>query len=480
MEELPQEDYFRYSLMLQFAQPLREQLDKQKTNVETLYPWTTSTDLQKMTGFIYKSEGLSPELRALSELTKVNYIPVIVNYLTNALQVSGITKDGRSYTDAWKIWNTQEMSQKEKWLYKNTLNYAEGIAIVKRSWDGKGQVEIASPQKILASRFNFNDRYVSYAIETVNLDKRLYKIYDDKYIYTLRFSKQAKTEPTVELVEEHGFSRCPVVSILNDFDIVREKAVGEVEPYINAQKLIFKTLWDAQATSHSQGFKVRYITGIELPDEDFDEETGAPLTNNAAKYLAEVRMDSLLVSPNKDAKIGTLPETPIEGLLKNVEASVQHLAAISTTPFYILQQTLSNISTDTAITATQNTRNKIADRQQRFGAGIRNIISLLMELDGEFTEPEELQVIWKATDSTQLAAYADAWGKMKTSLEIPAKAFWNKLTDVGFTPEDIELAWELDAERAAQERRFSDAVIGSVGDASDAGLPEPEDNLDEA
>lgn len=479
MEELPQEDYLRYNFMLSIATDLQSQLEKQKTSVESLYPWTQSSKVEQLTGFIYKSEGLSPELQNLASLTKVNYLPVIVNYLTNALQVSGITKEGRSYTEAWKAWNSQEMSQKEKWLYKNTLNYAEGIAIIKRGWDGHGRVVIASPQKVGAFRFDFNDRFVSYGIEVVNLEKRRYNIYDDKYIYGIRFSKSPKNEPEVEFIEEHGFTRCPIVSVLNEWDLVKEKATGEIEPYINAQKLIFKALWDTEATSHSQGFKVRYITGLELPEEEVDDE-GNPITDRASKYLAEIRQDSLLVSPNPETRIGTLPETPIDGLLKNVEAAVQHLAAISTTPFYILQQTLSNISTDTAITATQNTRNKIADRQQRFGAGIRNIISLLMELEGDFVEPEDIQIIWKATDQTQLAAYADAWGKIKTSLDIPAKAFWNKLTDIGFTPEDIELAYELYAEKEEQERRFSNAVLGSVSDSESAGLPEPDDTVNEA
>lgn len=477
MEEFPQEDLPRLVYLYDNAKDLQSQLETQKNEVNRLHPWTQSNSIDELSSFSWRSDDINPELRELANLTKVNYIPVITNYLTNALQVSGITREGRSYSDAWGRWVANEMPQKEKWLYKNCFNYAESVAIVKIGWDGHAQVKASNPLKVTVFKFDINDAFPSFAIEETNAKKGKYSIYDDRYIYHVTIKNGGKNAGIViDGIESHGFTRCPVVSYLNEYDLVKETATGEVSPYINAQKLIFKTLWDAEATSHSQGFKVRYITGIELPDEEFDED-GNPITNRAKKYLAEVRMDSLIISPNKDARIGTLPETPIDGLLNNVEAAVQHLAAISTTPFYILQQTLSNISTDTAITATQNTRNKIADRQQRFGSAHRNLISLLMEAEGKYISPEEIQIVWKATDATQLAAYADAFGKIASQLKVPAKAFWNKLTDIGFTPEEIEYAHELAAQEEQANRAFNDAVIGSVSDQANAGLPEPTDEV---
>lgn len=476
--EFPEEDLARLNLALGLSKNLSEQLEANKNRVGDLYPWTQSSDLSELTGFIHASDDLSPELRNLASLTKINYLPVVVNYLTNAMSVAGISRDGTAYTPAWEQWQATNMPNKEKWIYNNAFSFAESIIVIGFGTDGRPAVRVTNPSKIAGFKFNWNDDVPSYVMEQVNAKDAIYDIYDDKYIYRVKI-QPSSTVPELQSITIHGFNVIPVVSYLNDFDWVREVSVGEIGPYINAQKLIFKSLWDAQATSHSQGFKVRYITGVEFPEEEVDDD-GNPTTERAKKYLQQIRMDSLIVAPNKDARIGVLPETSIDGLLKNVEANVQHLATTSNTPFFVLQQQVANISTDTANVMTQNTRNKIRDRRLRFGAAHRRLISLYMFVLGEDVKPEEISITWAATDPVQMGAFMDALGKGVAMLKIPYRATWNKLQDIGFTPEDIAYAIELDDEAQRQNNALMGSVLGAQADMDNAGLPEPGDDSEAA
>ena len=469
-QEFPEADMTKLLFVNFAARGLKNQLNAQKNEVQRLWPWTQSADITGLTGFQYKTDNLSAEYRNLSEISKVNYIPSIIGFFVDSIRVVGFTRKGEAIPQLWDAWNKHDMAQKSSSQMKAALEYGEGLLYTSIGVDGEPTKSVAvNPAKFSAFRTNFNDTLPSHVIE--DLGNNLYKVYDNKYIYSLSIPDEEDRNVEFLNIQENGLNRMPFCSVVPNWDIVKETRQSEVDRAINTQKLIFKSIWDTLATSHSQGFKVRYITGVELPDEEFDEN-GNPVTQNAKNYLQQLRQDSLLVTPNKDAQIGTLPETPIDGLLKGVESAITHMATTMFVPLYVFNQGLSNIGLETANIANQSTVGKLNGLITRITAPIRYQASLLLAAEGLEVPQEEIEVQFAPVNTLLLSQFVDALGKTVALLGFPGEVLWSSLVKQGaITPQQLEQAYIVRDKKEAAQAQFDSQLFGTTPEPSS--LPEP-------
>ncbi len=162
------------------------------------------------------------------------------------------------------------------------------------------------------------------------------------------------------------------------------------------------------------------------------------------------------MAEDPDTKFGTLPETPLDGVIRAGEADIRTLAAASQTPAHALTGDLINISAEGLAAARADLAGKVTERKKSFGKAHDQWLRLGSLVDGDTDSARDVMahVTWADTSIRSLATAADALGKMATMLGVPVKALWAMIP--GVTRTDVQ-EWEA---LAAEGDAF--AQLGSL------------------
>jgi hypothetical protein len=207
------------------------------------------------------------------------------------------------------------------------------------------------------------------------------------------------------------------VRYVNDIDD-DGRCWGDVEPVIEVAKRIDKTKFDLLLAQHFTGFMVRWATGLQQPDNDPEIE----------KMKMRLAQETLLVSSNKDAKFGTLPPAPLEGLLESYKASLFEFLTLTQMPPSVAGQIV-NVAADALAAGTRPTVQKLWEKQAMFTMGHNRVMRLINILEGRGDEADDIDmsVHWQDVEIKSLSQFADAWGKMVEQLKIPAWGVWDMI-----------------------------------------------------
>jgi hypothetical protein len=144
--------------------------------------------------------------------------------------------------------------------------------------------------------------------------------------------------------------------------------------------------------------------------------------------------------------------------------SIRHLAAVSQTPPHHLLGQIANLSAEALLAAETALSRKIAEFRASFGESWERVMRLAGEMDGDITSAEDLagEVIWRDMEQRSLAQAADALGKLKEQLGIPARGLWKRVP--GVTQTELE-DWE--------SMREDDDPIGQLATSITRATPDP-------
>ena len=232
--------------------------------------------------------------------------------------------------------------------------------------------------------------------------------------------------------ERHDLGVCPVVRYVNRVDL-DGKVIGEVEPLIPLQDQINLTTFGLLMAQQYAAFRQRWVTGMAIP-EDPDGNPVEPF--NAA-------VNRLWVGEDPDTKFGEFGQTDLGGYLQSRDASLRHVATIGQLAPHHLMGPMSNISGDALQAAEIQQTRKTTERKELAGEGHEQSFRLHALAAGDVTgfEDTAAQVIWRDVNNVNLAAIADAWGKIATQLQVPVEMLWEKIP--GWTQTDVERARAL-------------------------------------
>jgi hypothetical protein len=174
-------------------------------------------------------------------------------------------------------------------------------------------------------------------------------------------------------------------------------------------------------------------------------------------------------------KFGSLQATPLGGFIESIDMSIRHLAAISQTPPHHLLGQIANLSAEALQAAETALTRKIQEFQATFGESWERVFRLAAELAGDTATAEDFsgEVIWRDMESKSLAQAADALGKLKQQLQIPAQGLWKRVPDA--TQAEVEEWKRLPRSRTARRRcrTRSPAPASSVSRPGHAPRPRP-------
>ncbi|MEU3265108.1 phage portal protein [Streptomyces bacillaris] len=402
------------------------------------------------------------EYRLLAKRAISNWTPLLVNTPAQALYVDGYRAgDDRvkgSATDLaspqWEHWQRSRLDARQSAVYKGALIFGHSFALTERV---KGAV-LTKGLSALRTAALYEDPAnddTPYAALTVTAwpsaeGAGTARMWDGRFEYAVRFKSLDDADSVkVSKGKRHGASECPVTRFAASVDL-EGRTVGVVEPMIPLQNRINQTVFDLLLAQSYGSTKVRTVTGM-APPVQRDPETGEvvydeqgnpiplPINHNAKRFL---------FAEDPDTKFGSLDETPLGGFIDSIDMSIRHLSAIAQVPPHAMLGQIANLSAEALQAAEISLSRMIQEFRTGFGESWERVFRVAAELEGAGGADDfKGEVIWRDMEQRSLAQSADALGKLREQLGIPAKGLWKRVPGVTQTELDEwdDLADEEDA-----------------------------------
>jgi hypothetical protein len=202
-----------------------------------------------------------------------------------------------------------------------------------------------------------------------------------------------------------------------------------------------------------------------MTEQDFQDRDGNPVS----KWERIAGRIWAVSSPPGEADVRQLAAADLRNFHDTINTLARLVASIAGLPPHYFGWSDANPASADAIRSAETRLVKRAERRQRaFGEAWEDVMRLcFLVVDGELPAgATRMETVWRDPSTPTIAAAADALGKFKDSLEIPAQALWDKVP--GVTQEEVrrwkaEAEQQRDADARAQATAFGLDVV-SRGD----------------
>ncbi|AEW94035.1 hypothetical protein SCATT_16640 [Streptantibioticus cattleyicolor NRRL 8057 = DSM 46488] len=214
-----------------------------------------------------------------------------------------------------------------------------------------------------------------------------------------------------------------MVPISNRSRLLRDP-VSDLHVVIPIQDAINKTVADALVASEYAAWPQRYVTGLEI----VEDEHGNPVEP------FKVAVDKLLQAEDPQAKFGQFEAADLGNYVTLVEMLVQHMASISRIPFHYFLNGGVVPSGESITAAEAGLIAKTRERMLHFGEAWEEVMRLCFKvLDDPRSKAYSAETIWKDPENRTEAQHMDALLKLQM-IGVPRDQL---LSDAGYTPQQI-------------------------------------------
>jgi hypothetical protein len=371
-----------------------------------------------------------------------NWCQLVVDAVEERLNVEGFRHgtDPNADKDAWAIWQRNGLDADSQLAHSESLIKGDSYAIVWADDEGQPKVTIESPRDVIVS-YKHGDRKCRKAALKRWQDDDGYRatLFTDDFIYKYKKNDKANGEwvPHIDpdepwpLVNPLGV--VPVVALVNRASLVSPYGQSEFMNVIPQQDAVNKLLADMLVASEFIAFPQRYVTGMEIP-EDENGQTRAPF---------QIAIDKLLIAEDPAAKFGTLSAGDLQNYVTGIETLVQHIASQTRTPphyFYLG----GNFPSGDAIKSAETGLVAKARRKMRFyGEAWEEVMRLCFKvLDDPRGDITDGETIWGDPEYRSESELADALIK-RSSIGVPRQQLWE---DAGYSQTQISRFHAMEAE----------------------------------
>ncbi|MEU9044111.1 phage portal protein [Kitasatospora sp. NPDC048343] len=428
----------------------------------------------------YMPPQADDEYRLLARRAVSNWMPLLVSTPAQALYVDafrpgesggGVPAAANSTTVEWEHWQRSRLDARQAAVYRGALTYGHAFTLTERARNGQIRTKGLSALRTAALFEDpANDETPFAALTVVTWptgdDPGRARLWDARNEYVVRFlSPDDPSSITISDLRRHGASECPVTRFAASVDL-EGRTVGMIEPMIALQDRINQSVFDLLLAQTYGSTKVRTVSGMAPPIQR-DPETGEPVLDAAGNPVPlpiNHNAKRFLFAEDPDVRFGSLDETPLAGFIDSIDMSVRHLSAASQTPPHHLLGQIANLSAEALLAAETALSRKIAEFRVAFGESWERVFRLAAELAGNTASAGDYrgEVMWRDMESRSLAQSADALGKLREQLGIPARGLWARVP--GVTQTELE-DWEHKAEQ--------DDSVGQLASALKRATPEP-------
>jgi hypothetical protein len=411
-----------------------------------------------------------------------NFMSLVVDAHRERIQVQGIrigdNRDGD--TDAWAWWQANRLDAESQIAHTEAL--VKGIAYV-LVWpdpvSGEPEATIESPLQVVVETEPGKSWKRRAALKRWLADDGRYRaeLYLADGIYKFRSVQQSAEFSLANWGRVAQWTRdeiagepwpvqnplgvIPIVPIVNRprltglvLDAYGRPLPGvlgpddgqsEIAMVMSNQDAINKLRADGINASDLAAFRQRWLKNWQV---EIDEKTGQPLE----PFRAAV--DRLWILPPPDPEdptgddhqpeFGEFEQTDTASIVAQIQMEVQHLGAISRTPYhYLLPQSGQPPSGESLKSAESGLEHKVDDSKLHKGESWEEVFRLNFAFrDDPRANDLNAEIIWAPSESRSEAAHTDAMVKWQT-LGIDDETIWEEL---GLSPRQIALVKQRLAE----------------------------------
>lgn len=383
----------------------------------------------------------SSEHRNLAKISETPFLQLVVTTVAQQLVAETFrSARGIEMDQVIAPWLRNRMHSRQRAVYRGALAYGYSYATAMPG-DSGAVIRGRSPRDLYAVYGDVvEDEYPMYYLLVKGGHKY---VVDEEAVYIL-----GDDNGRVEYIEDrrHNAGVAPAVRYSNQIDL-EGRTPGEVEPYVQVAARIDKTTYDRMVNQHFNSWKVRTVTGLDMPTDPADRER--------VKLL--LRQGDILTG-EEGVQFGTLDETSSDSLIKATDEDVKLLAVVTQTPVHALTGDLVNLSADAIAESRAMADLKVNERKVGFGDSNEQLLRLAAHIEGRADDAADfsLRTDWADLQSRSMSQAADALGKMATMLKIPVELLWDRIPTV--TPE-IAKAWrEYKQENPSAEEQLAAAL----------------------
>lgn len=398
----------------------------------------------------YMPDMADAEFELLAERSVCNWVPNIVGSATQVLYVDGFRRGRTTGADAptladnapeWEHFQRSRLDSRQVAIHHGAVAYGHSFVLTTRD-KAQGNRAVSkglSPLRTAALYEDPANDIVPYAAITIDLwpdkdEDGEGRYWDGTWERVFRWKNGKDEKPRfVGKPKRHGASSCPITRFACAVDL-EGRTLGLVEPMIELNNLINQTVFDLLLAQTYGSIQVRTITGM-APPLVRDQETGEPVLDDEGQPIPlPVNMNSrrFLFAEDPDVEFSQLPGAPLDGYVKALEAAVRRLAAITQTPPHHILGEITNLAAEALEAAEVSLARRNEQIRKMLGESWERVFQVAAELDGIESSATDFsgEVIWRDMDGKSLSKTADALGKLRQLLEIPAKGLWRRVPGV--------------------------------------------------
>ncbi|MFD4920983.1 phage portal protein [Streptomyces virginiae] len=387
-----------------------------------------------------------------------NLCGLVIDAVNERLRITGfrMTDDPDADADAQAIWQRNSMDVQASAAHLDAMIHGESYAIVWAGVDGEPVISCESAENVVvqyrpgsrteldaAAKFFVDDWGTQYVT-----------LWTPELVCT---SMSDGLSWSVPVEAENPLGQVPVVPISN-----RARLTGaphsDLQSIIPLQDAINKTGSDALVASETAAFPARFVTGLEI----VEDEAGRPIEP------FRIAIDKVLQAEDPQARFGQFAAADLANYRTLIDLLTQHLASIARLPHWMIDSTGQPATGEGAEAAEYGLVAKARERCLHFGRAWTEVMRLAFRVkDDPRADAYGASVIWAEVENRSEAQHVDALVKL-FSLGVPAAALWER---AGFSPQEIDRFTALLEDQEELINEFPSALPS--GSASQVQPPDP-------
>lgn len=362
-----------------------------------------------------------------------NWCPLVVDAVEERLDVQGFRygSDPAADKDAWNIWQQNGLDASSQLAHSDALIKGDSYAIVWPDSDGKPRVSIESSRDVVIY-YAPGDRTNRIAALKMWSDcgKKHATLFTKNFVYKYDQSEKDNGEwrPSPDNNEPwpliNPLGVVPVVPLINRPSLTSDYGVSEFINVIPMQDAVNKLLADMLVASEYIAFPQRYVTGLEIPEDD----------HGNVQSPFQIAFDKLLIAEDPNASFGTLSAGDLKNYVQGIELLVQHIASQTRTPPHYFYLSGNFPSGDAIKSAETGLVAKSRRKMRFFGESWEEIMRLCFKVLGDPRGSiDDSETIWGDPEYRSESELADALIK-RSAIGVPRQQLWE---DAGYSQTQI-------------------------------------------
>lgn len=379
-------------------------------------------------------EALGDRLRTLC----VNFPRLAVASLAERLRVTGFRTEGPDAEPdeaLWQVWRRNRLDDGADAAHTDALTYGRAFVIV---WAGRDpatpRVTVESARQV-ATATDPADRTVTAALKRWAADGKGHAVVYEPDQITRYVSEANVVEAgaipltgwTAAQTIGNPLGVVPVVPLVNRGRLLDVDGVSEMGPVLDLADAIAKLHADAMVTSEFYARPRRWMTGMEIVEDD----EGSPVKPFSAA------LDALWHSESPETKFGQFEAARLDGYGDLIATLTQEVGALTgLPPHYLGLNGDQPASADAIRSAEASLVARAQSKARTFGQAWSDVARLILAVrDGVDPTTLDVETVWANPETRTPAQSADAAAKL-AGIGVPLSVVLSE--QMGYTPAQVQ------------------------------------------